>query len=155
MEKKIIIRAPKGFNVRYHIYTYNKEIESVYCELYDITKSSWHDIGRVVLERGIGKVFETHSDLEDKYRGKGLGTLLYSKAIAWALNNGFKVKSSGDSSDMAQRVWEGKGLRKHFNIRKINKKHLAYPYDSNRVLYTSETWHATKKGASVKRRKKK
>lgn len=144
---KIIIRSPKGFRVRYHINTYNKQIESAYCELYDITKSSWHDIGRVVLERGIGKVFETHSSLENKYHGRGLGTLLYSKAIAWTLNHGFKAQSSGDSSDMAKRVWEGKGLRKRFNIRKVSQKIGNY--------YIRETWHATKKGTPVKRRKNK
>lgn len=138
MEKKIIIRAPKGFNVRYHVNTYNKEIESVYCELYDVNKNSGRDVGRVVLERGIGKVFETHSSLANDYHGKGLGTLLYAKAIAWTLNHGFKVKSSGDSSDMAKRVWESKGLRKHFNIRKIKK---TYSYST----YTSETWYANKK----------
>lgn len=145
MSKKIIIKAPKGFRVRYVVHTYNKQIENVYCQLYDLSKNSEYNVGSVSLERGYGKTFNTHADLGFDYHGKGFGTLLYSKAIAWALNHGFKAQSSGDSSDMAKRVWNGKGLRKHFNIRKITKGY-------GNTTYTKETWYATKK--SVRGKKK-
>jgi GNAT superfamily N-acetyltransferase len=61
---------------------------------------------------------ETHSWLCEDYRGRGIGTLLYSRAIEWGLKNGWKVQSSGGSSEMAQRVWNGKGVRQHFRIRR-------------------------------------
>lgn len=135
MEKKISIRTPEGFSVRYRIHIYNKQIENVYCELY--VKGNSYPIGNVELERDMGKVFKTHANLDDKYHNRKLGTLLYAKAIAWVLNHGFKVRSSGDSSDMAKRVWESKGLRKHFNIRKLYVK-------SNRFLL-EETWYPSRK----------
>jgi len=135
MAKKII-RAPDGFQVRYRIHVYNKQIENVYCDLYDLSKPSHKRVGLVELERGFGKTFYTHSELNHEYHNRKLGTLLYSKAIAWAINHGFKVRSSGSSSELAKRVWNGKGLRKHFKIRKVTTD--SYTYDI-------ETWYAYKR----------
>jgi len=136
MSKKITIRAPNGFQVRYRIHVYNKQIENVYCDLYDLSKPSHEPVGWVELDRGVGKTFHTHSELFREYHNRKLGVLLYSKAIAWALNHGFKVRSSGGSSDMAKRVWNSKSLRKNFKIRKITKD--GYTHDI-------ETWYAYKR----------
>lgn len=138
MPNKITIRAPKGFRVRYQVNTYDNRIESVYCEL--VTHPAGEYAGNVELERLNHSTFITHANLRYPYHNKGLGTMLYAKAIAWAFNHGFKVRSSGDSSSMAKRVWEGKGLRKYFNIRKLYVK-------SNRLI-AEETWYPSRKRKS-------
>lgn len=131
-----MIKAPNGFRVKHRFYKYNNKLETIYFDLIDNTKPDEPSVGHVELER-VGKTrFVTHSQLYSEYHGKGFGNLLYSKAIAWALNNGYKVSSSGDSSDMAKRVWRGKGLRKLFNIRK---------YTDEFYGRTSEKWFATVK----------
>lgn len=136
MRKKIIIRSPDGFQVRPKITKYDNEIEYVYCKLFDMNMDPSHSIGDVLLEREDSKTFVTHSELDSFYRNKGLGTLIYAKAIAWAINHGYKVRSSGDSSDMAKRVWNGRGLRKYFKITK---------HTDNTFSFTRETWYATRK----------
>lgn len=47
---------------------------------------------------------------------------MYAKAIQFALQNGWKVRSSECPSDDAKRVWKGKTLRKYFSIK--TKKYL-------------------------------
>lgn len=77
---------------------------------------------------------ETHSVLDPEYHNKKLGALMYSKAIEWALDNGYRVRSSGCSSPDANRVWQGKTLRSNFRIRtktQINyncKNYIFYAY---------------------------
>lgn len=139
MKKKITIRSPNGFRVHYKVIKYDNIVVSVVCRLTDMSKEYDNYAGNVELERvNDGDTFITHSNLRYEYHGKGLGTLLYAKAIAWAFDHGFKVRSSGSSSSMAKRVWESKGLRKHFNIRKIYRK-------ANRYV-PEETWYPSLKG---------
>lgn len=145
MKKKIIIRAPNGFQVRYRIFSFNNKIENVYCELFDMTKSPPFNAGNVELERSYGKIFKTHASLNWDYHNKGLGTLLYAKAIAWGFNHGLKVQSSSDSSSMAKRVWEGKGLRKYFNIQKITDRGF-----SGKDI---ETWYPSRKRSNKAKKK--
>lgn len=144
MKRKIRVRAPNGFQVRYRFETYKRKIHNVYVELYDMAGSQYYAVGNVELVRHTSDSFATHSNLDPKYWGKGLGTLIYSKAIAWALNHGYRVRSSGGSSDMAKRVWNGKGIRQHFDIKKVMRR---YTYN------TAETWYAYKKGTLNKRKK--
>lgn len=139
--KKIIIRAPNGFQVRYRTFSYDNKIQNVYCDLYDMTKSPALYVGNVEIERSYGKIFKTHASLKWDYHNRGLGTLLYAKAIAWGFNHGLKVQSSSDSSEMAKRVWEGKGLRKYFNIQKITDR----GYSNNGII---ETWYPSRKRKS-------
>ena len=78
-------------------------------------------IGRVTLApssfRKDKKFFyRTHSTLDSKYHGKGLGTMMYAKAIQWALSEGHRVSSSGDSSMLAKRMWTGKSIRKYCKV---------------------------------------
>lgn len=141
--KKITIKSPKGFMVKYKYRFYNNKLNAVQFYLYDKSNLE-HNIGYLILEKNTGRSLVTHSGLDSEYRGRGLGNLLYTKGIAWALNHGYWVRSSGNSSDMAQRVWEGKGLRERFNIRK---------YIDNTFSYTRTTWYATKK-RSAKRKNK-
>ena len=79
--------------------------------------------------------YVTHSRLDSLYHRRGLGTIMYARAIQWALDNGHVVRSSGNSSDMAQRVWKSKGLRNFFSIRKRKHKECSR-YD---------TWYAYSK----------
>lgn len=139
---KITIKCPEGFIVKYKYRFYNNKLDAVTCYLYD--KSKPHNIGFLFLEKNNGGSLITHSELDPEYHGRGFGTFLYSKGIAWALNHGYRVRSSGDSSSMAQRVWEGKGLRERFNIRK---------HTDNTFSFTRTTWYATKKRATKRKNK--
>jgi GNAT superfamily N-acetyltransferase len=143
--KQIRVRAPNGFRVRYRVETHRKKIYNVYCELYDQSNNGAYAIGNVELVKWGNDSFATHSTLDPRYWNKGLGTLIYAKAIAWALNHGYKVRSSGGSSDMAKRMWNGRGIRQLFDIQKRTRK---YTYN------TAETWYAYPKGELAKRRKK-
>ena len=62
------------------------------------------------------KRFETHSQLNDIYRNRKLGALLYAKAAQWCLRQGYMVSSSTSPSPEAQRVWNGKTIRKYVRI---------------------------------------
>ena len=144
MKKKIRVRAPNGFRVLYYKTYYNKKIVHVECQLLDTKRNPYFtDIGHVELVRISENSFVTHSELNDQYWGKGLGTLLYSKAIAWCLNNGYKVCSTDCASKMAQRVWKSKGLRVHFDIQKIGSH------------WSNTTWYAYKKGTLARRKRSK
>lgn len=144
MRKKIIIRSPNGYRVRNTIVRFENQIDIVYCKVFDNKMDGRRSIGDVQLERAEGKTFVTHSELDRNYHNKGLGTLIYAKAIAWALNHGYKVRSSGDSSEMAKRVWNGRGLRKYFKITK---------HTDNAFSFTRETWYATRKRTTRRKNK--
>lgn len=74
-------------------------------------------IGYLDLERTYNNKYITHSSLDPKYRGKGIGLFMYIKALRWCLKNNHRVTSSGGTSSDAQRVWRSKTLRKHFTIK--------------------------------------
>jgi hypothetical protein len=143
MKKKIRVRAPNGFHFKFRFEQYKNKIHNVYCELYQ-TSSDLYAIGQVELVEYGKKSFATHSNLNQQFWNQGLGTLMYAKAIAWALNHGYKVRSSGGSSEMAKRTWSGKRLHALFDIRKVNKR---YSYS------TAETWYAYPKGTFKKAKK--
>lgn len=92
--------------------------------------------GEYSLIKNIKKpTYRTHSTLSEAYHGKGIGILMYAKAIQLALKLGFTVKSSGQSSSKAKRVWSSKGLRRFYRVRKVK------PSGINR----GKTWQAFKK----------
>jgi GNAT superfamily N-acetyltransferase len=139
MNKKVILpnlRAPKGF--RFKIV---EQYGSVKVQLFKNRKKVGHINMYKAYPYGKAEKLETHSWLHEDLRGKGIGTLLYSRAIEWALKNGYKVKSSGGSSEMAQRVWNSKGIRQHFRIRRIDRKNKGY---------FSDLWYAYAKPAPKK-----
>lgn len=119
------INTPKGFSFRVNA----RDRKHVAIQLF----RSGNFIGRVTLYKRSTGVYETHSYLDDRYHGKGLGAIMYMRAIKWALEHKCSVRSSGASSDKARRVWEGKTIRKFFSIkkRKGEQKHwdvwYAYP----------------------------
>jgi GNAT superfamily N-acetyltransferase len=113
------VKAPKGFEFKIRK-PYPGE-KTVYIELHK--KGGTSQVGRVNLAYAgkdmYGKdVFETHSYLDPAYRQKGFGTLLYARAIQWGVEHGCKVRSSTQTSTEAQRVWNGKSLRKFFSVKK-------------------------------------
>lgn len=107
------VKAPKGFKfiVRKNFYN-NWQVN-----LYKVYKSHSVPIGNIELIRSYGKTYETHSNLESEFHNKGLGALMYAKAIEWCLLRGYKCKSSGYPSGDAIRVWKGETIRKFFAIK--------------------------------------
>jgi GNAT superfamily N-acetyltransferase len=131
------VRAPKGFFFKiekepYYKYSYNPRVlpkklnrpGNVYVKLYDRNHqyNDRYHIGYIQLEVNNSKWYVTHSYLDLEYRSKGLGTLLYARAIKWCFDNGYKCRSSYSSSWLAKNVWEGQHIKKFFHIkkRKIN-----------------------------------
>jgi len=103
--------APKGFHfvVRQNPY----DSYSISIKLFKKNK----EIGHVNLVREYKGTYSTHSYLEPKYHNKGLGALMYAKAIQWGMEHCYRVRSSGSSSDAAQRMWRGKKITKWFDIK--------------------------------------
>ena len=98
-------------------YIGEKKVEYGTVRISLINSKNKGDMGYVNLVRNTytGSM-NTHSQLHPNLRNKGFGTLLYARAIQWALENGYPVRNSGGSSEMAQRVWRGKSIRKFFRI---------------------------------------
>ena len=133
------LKAPKGYHFKVQKYSQH----SIYVRLYDADEREVGHIELVLSYPYNTKRLATHSWLHEDLRGKGYGTLLYSKAIEWGMKHGYKVRSSGGSSEMAQRVWNGKGIRRHFTIRHINNR-----------LSDCGTWYAYPKKAAKRAIKK-
>lgn len=74
--------------------------------------------GRCCLKKIDTSLLETHSSLDPELQGKGYGTMMYSAAIRFAKETGFRVCSSThrEMTIAARRVWKGKGLNKSFKI---------------------------------------
>ena len=108
------LRAPKGF---FFEISGNPDYE-VQVNLIKKWAKRNVRVGYVRLENAYynSGTLETHSWLMSSYRRKGLGALMYARAIQYGLDSGYKVQSSGVSSDMAVRVWEGKYIRRFFHI---------------------------------------
>lgn len=116
------VRAPRGFHFKIVEYKNKKYPGSDHTRVsLRNSKDPEREIGHVMLykqKRRRQIYWETHSSLNQEYHGKGLGSTMYAKAIQWCLDNGYKVRSSGASSDMAKRVWNGQKIRQFFSIRK-------------------------------------
>lgn len=109
------VRAPKGYSFK----VVPPDYAGGYTYVRLFKKGVPYHIGQISLENYGANTFATHSRLEDAYHGKGLGAIMYAKAIQWCLDNGYKVRSSGSPSEYAQRVWGGSSLRRYFSIRQI------------------------------------
>lgn len=112
------IRLPKGYSfkvVQYNDYWDGNKISIRLLYGKNHTLVGYVDL---VPEYNTGRSLETHSYLAPKHRNKKLGVLMYAKAIQWCHTHKKPVKSSGSSSEDAQRVWKSKTLRKFFTIRK-------------------------------------
>lgn len=126
------VRAPNGYEFRIKenkVYSRFQDSGYKFIQVNLFSKRRGKTIGHVNLVRySKNEAFNTHSNLEERYRGKGYGSLMYAKAIQWCLEHDYKVSSSGASSQDAQRVWKGKTLRKFFKIKV--KRYQTYPdYD--------------------------
>src|SRR5258706_11634000 len=116
------VRAHKGFTFRV------SKMSERYTKVALRETLTNKEIGHVNLIKVREGYYETHSDLNDEYQNKGLGALMYARAIQHALENGWRVQSSGSSSSDAQRVWRGKTIRKYFSI-KLKKRDNDPYYD--------------------------
>jgi len=136
------IRAPRGLHFVIRKFYEDKKVREVSVELHESKRREY--IGAVTLVHCRGRWFETHSNLHHEFRNKKLGALMYSKAIEWALKNKYKVRSSGGSSEDALRVWMGKTIRTHFDIRVKHEK--GFKHDPS-----FDTFYASKKSKKRKR----
>lgn len=131
MRKQITkVRAPNHFTFKIKEYSSR---ETIYVYLVNKKKKN-KKVGEVRLYHQGDGIYETHSDLDEEYRGRGFGARLYARAIQWCLENNFRVRSTGSSSSYAQRMWRGKTIRKYFRI--VTKKYKGNPVPEN------DTWHA-------------
>lgn len=109
--KKVI--APKG-------YFFRIIKDAYYCtsiQLHKRNKRGTKEVGHVNLVREYSACYSTHSYLSPSYRNKGLGALMYAKAIQYGIEQGWRVRSSGGSSTEAQRVWRGSTLKRWFDVK--------------------------------------
>lgn len=129
------IRAPRGF--RFEVFPPNRIAETINVSL---ASSDDRVVGSVSLkwiDNNLDDVqfdstsrdpkfkrFETHSSLNSDLRGRGLGTLLYAKAIEIGMKNGLNVHSSTMPSKYAVRVWQSRGLRKLYRIQRKNGRYV-------------------------------
>lgn len=139
----IKIKAPKGFEFKIRKDKYDGRV-SIELHPKDSKKKAGGYIGRVNLVKAgvdaFGKdVYETHSYLNEDYRQRGFGTLMYARAIQWGVEHGYKVRSSTSTSAEAQRVWNGKSIRQFFSVKKKSWRNRYgsdvqrwYAYDKNR-----------------------
>lgn len=112
MKTKIAkVKAPTGFTFKI------KRRDRYYVRVSLYSTVSTLEVGWIGLSLVRSGYYETHSTLAPQYRNQGLGALLYARAIQHCLEKGWRVQSSGASSDEAQRVWKGKTIRKYFSIR--------------------------------------
>lgn len=85
----------------------------------------WNDyIGNIYMPPNQELTWETHSWLKEKYRGYGIGALLYVSAIQFGFSKDRQLTSSDNPSKNAQRVWRSSRLRYLFRIKKKGKRFL-------------------------------
>lgn len=120
---KIVILTEDDFPLEYGI----KAIAIICKKHYRRPKTMlYNSLGSVELSYDFdrAKYLSTHSTLDRRLRGAGVGQLLYSKAIDWALRKGLKVGSSDSSSNQAVNCWVR--LSGKYNMRFVRKTNRFY-----------------------------
>jgi GNAT superfamily N-acetyltransferase len=110
--KKVI--APKGYSLRVIKGTYSGWSVKLFKKR---SGKKSEEVGHVNLAPLYSGCYATHSYLQPQYRNKGLGAVMYAKAIQWGLERGYRIRSSGSSSEDAQKVWRGSFLKRYFDIK--------------------------------------
>jgi GNAT superfamily N-acetyltransferase len=132
----MLIKLPKGFRVKIRSYSdvrLDKVIELISDKYYpyrpgfELESNPPFCYGYIEMIYVGDDTYETHSYLDEQLRGKGLGAMLYAKAIQWCHRNGYKIRSSGCTSKEAKRVWKGDSIRNYFRIRKLKKRLWGVP----------------------------
>lgn len=130
------MRAPAGYRVQVVVDTYNVcETITVYLWI----KKDWERHSKGKFAKPVGFIsgqsyggdfscLTTHSMIEEKHRGKGLGAFLYDYLIDYALSNRMKIESSAVPSHAAEMVWKGSRLNQKYVIeeRKRNRWRARY-----------------------------
>ena len=130
----MLIKFPKGFRVKIKTDIRDKMVELISDKYYPSQPGFEPEVkppfcyGYIELVCVGDNTYETHSYLDEQFRGKGFGTLLYAKAIQWCHRNGYKIRSSGNTSKEAKRVWKSKTIRSYFRIRKLKKRLWGVPH---------------------------
>lgn len=123
----MILRCPKGY--RFHVVSTVAEssgyvsnvLPKDQTQTYRIELRTSFDnemIGYVDVAQTVFGFWETHAYLDSPYRGNGLGTLMYAKAIDTMLKLDNDIRSSATPSSNAEGVWRSKRLREHFIIKR-------------------------------------
>lgn len=149
MKEKIItapkIKAPRGYKFRItrDRGQYAEDDKWDYVHVTLLNSKTNYEVGHIELEKDDNK-WVTHSELNEDLRGQGIGIILYAKAIQYCHRKGWKVSSSGQSSDMAKRLWASKRLRKLFKIIKRSSKNRYWDYSIDDWIITpgEPTWYA-------------
>jgi GNAT superfamily N-acetyltransferase len=143
------IKAPKGFQFKItpgpayttvQLFDKNKKVPDATGKMVPYA----YAVGNVNLHKDTfsDNFWRTHASLNAEYHNKGLGTLLYARAIQWCLEHGYRVSSSGRSSEMARRMWKSKSIRKFFRIKQAKTK-LGKQYPTYGDIY--DRWYAYEK----------
>ena len=83
-------------------------------------------VGRIELWPYKKNFWETHSNINWPYKGRGFGVKLYAKAISYAKRKNMRISSSSCYSDDAKKLWQSKRLRKKYKIYKRRYKPSTY-----------------------------
>jgi len=102
-------------SIRMHVY--NRNTNPRFCVLF---REKGYQRGCVNLRHLGGLKFETHSNLDPVFRGRGYGVRMYERAILYCLAHGMQIRSSTNPSTYAQRVWNSKRLHSKFHIVRRN-----------------------------------
>lgn len=115
-EWQIPCPLPKGFYIEtdIDIGKYN-DIDNVYFYLKKINQK--FIIGELLFRYRLGYEYSTHSDLREEYCNKGLGISLYVAGINAIIQSGNRVVSDTVQSIHSRRLWQGRTIRKYFNIK--------------------------------------
>lgn len=126
------IRCPKGyrFKITHRMYRSSGYISSSLpkgdTRIIQVQLINTHlkeEVGYVDLVMTIDRFWETHSALDALEQGKGLGVLMYAKAISVGLKHGRQiVKSSARPSAQAIRVWKSRRLNNVYDITREGKR---------------------------------
>jgi GNAT superfamily N-acetyltransferase len=110
----------KNFTVNRPVLSIDYDVPSRKHGFYDfvVNLSVGEFEGRCCLKKIDVGLLETHCRLDPELCGQGYGTMMYSAAIRFAKEMGFRVCSSRhrEMPLAARRVWKSRGLNKSFKI---------------------------------------
>lgn len=88
-------------------------------------KIDYHDNGLVF-------VIDT-SDIEVKYRNKGIGTKFYEETIKQSFKYCLEMRSCDTRNDLSERVWK-KLMNKYYNVSKL-KRYYRVSLPDKQIIY--------------------
>ena len=91
-------------------------------------------IGRVTMIKDRNRQsYTTHSFLQSKYHGIGMGMYLYALAADWAAINKVVLHSSQYPSELAKRMWKSQTLRQYYLVIKKGRSWIIRPRETTKL----------------------